>query len=170
MKINEAVQVLGKTSVLGAETVVPVLAFAIPLLVSGPQWLTGSLVNCFLYLSVTRLSERTLWMVIVLPSIGALAHGALFGKFTLFLAFFLPFIWVGNFLLVRFYTLFLGSWPAPLAVVFSSFIKAVLLYVTALIYLRLNLVPQQFLVAMGFVQFYTAVMGGFLAMAILRFI
>src|SRR3989344_469352 len=154
----------------GAETVVPVLAFAVPFLVSGPQWLTGTLVNFFLYLSVRKLSGRTLLMVVILPSVGVLMHGALFGKFTPFLAFFLPFIWLGNLVMIRTFMFFLKSLPAFFAVFLSAILKSLWLYVIAVMYFSFNLVPQMFVTAMGFVQFLTAFSGGLIALMILRFI
>ncbi len=83
---------------LSGALALPIVAFAIPFFVSGPQWLTGTAVNCLLILAAARLPQRFVWPVIILPSLGALAHGALFGPFTPFLLFFVPFIWIGNWL------------------------------------------------------------------------
>jgi hypothetical protein len=37
---------------------------------------------------------------VMLPSIAAVAHGVLFGSFSVFLVYMMPAIWIGNFLLV----------------------------------------------------------------------
>jgi len=169
MKMTEAVSSLPSSARLKGEILLPVVAFLVPFLVSGPQWLTGTLVNGLLFLTVLTLSEQSLWLVIVLPSIGALSHGALFGRFTPFLAFFLPVIWAANFLLVRSFTFLLPNVPSPVAVLLSAALKALLLYLAALAYFRLQWVPQPFLVSMGVIQFTTAVIGGLLALGILRF-
>jgi hypothetical protein len=170
MRVREAVQAISGTIGAQAELLLPVIAFVVPFLVSGPQWLTGTLVNSFLFLAAIKLSERTVWLVVILPSIGALFHGVLFGKFTPFLAFFLPFIWIGNLLLARSFLLFAESMPSALAVVLSSLLKAGVLYLSALVYFRLQWVPAPFLVSMGVIQLTTALLGGWLSLVLLRFL
>lgn len=169
MKIRETVAAATNAVTMPMEFLVPIVAFVIPLVVAGPQWLTGTLVNALLFLAVTALSERTVWLVIVLPSLGAVGHGALFGPFTPFLLFFLPFIWLGNLLLVRAFTFLQRAVFPSVAVVMSAALKAALLFLCALLYVRLQWVPEPFLLAMGLVQFFTAVAGGFLALGIRRF-
>jgi len=166
MKLTEAVASLTQTTKAQGEILVPVLAFLVPLLVAGPQWLTGTLVNCLLILASLTLSGRALALIIVLPSLGALAHGALFGPFTPFLAFFLPVIWVGNFLFVRSFTFLRQSIPSFVSVVLSAVLKALLLYAAALFYVQLHWVPAPFLISMGIIQFVTALAGGWMAVGI----
>jgi len=56
------------------------------------------------------------------------------------------------------------SYPLLVAVVFSSLIKASILYISALLYFRLHLIPEFFISSMGAIQFLTAVLGGTLAL------
>ncbi len=149
--------------------VLPVVAFAIPFFVAGPQWLTGTAVNCLLILAAARLPRRLVLPVIILPSVGAVAHGMLFGPFTSFLLFFVPFIWVGNWL---FTTLFLSlrRFSEIVAVCTGALTKAAFLALSALVFFRLHLVPELFVRSMGLMQFLTALAGGALALGILRFL
>ena len=155
------------TSLFSLEISLSVLAFAIPFLVSGPQWLTGTLVNSFLIIFVTR-SKKNILPVVALPSIGALLHGMVFGPLTPFLFYFLPFIWIGNYLLVKAFeklserTNFFGG------VFISAFIKSLFLYFTAIFFFKLNIVPAFFLKTMGIIQFYTALIGGLFAYFIIK--
>ena len=156
------------TVAVQAGFLIPVVAFAVPFFITGPQWLTGTIVNMLLVLAAAKLSGTALWLVIVLPSLGALGNGMLFGKFTPFLLFFLPFIWAGNLLLVRLFQFFDAALPSPLAVIASAGAKAALLYLGAFLLFRMSWVPEVFLKSMGMVQLITAIVGGFLALALLR--
>ncbi|MDD5751085.1 MAG: hypothetical protein PHS73_01020 [Candidatus Peribacteraceae bacterium] len=168
LKVQEAVATAKNTVAAQLSLVVPVVAFIVPLIVSGPQWLTGTIVNCLLFLAAVRLSGPASGLTIVLPSIGAVGHGMLFGPFTPFLLFFLPFIWVGNWLLVACFGFFRPYVFSPVAVIVSAGAKAAFLYGAALLMVHVGWVPALFLVSMGAVQFVTAVAGGLLALAILR--
>jgi len=167
-KIQEAVATVTNTVAAQLALIVPIVAFAVPLVVSGPQWLTGMIVNCLLILAAVRLSGPAAGLTIVLPSIGAVGHGVLFGPFTPFLLFFLPFIWVGNWLLVACFRFFRPYVFSPIAVIVSAGAKAVLLYGAALLMVHVGWVPALFLASMGAMQFVTAIAGGLLALAILR--
>jgi hypothetical protein len=76
------------------------LAFLIPFTVGGPQLLVGMLVNAFLVLASLSMGARKVLPLAVLPSLGAIARGMLFGPFTFALVFMAPFIWAGNILLI----------------------------------------------------------------------
>jgi hypothetical protein len=97
-------------------------------------------------------------------------HGVLFGPFTLFLVFFLPFIWAGNWLLVRSFASLRETFPPVIALSLSSLLKASLLYVSALAYVRLGIVPALFLTSMSVIQLITALAGGVIALFALRFV
>jgi len=170
MKTHSALSAAGRPIILRTEYLLPVAAFAIPFLVSGPQWLTGTAVNCLLFLAAAKLSSRNTWPVIILPSLGAVGHGMLFGPFTLFLVFFLPFIWAGNWLLARSFASLRESFSPVIAMSLSSLIKASLLFGFALVYVRLGLVPAMFLTSMSVVQLITALAGGVIALVTLRFV
>ncbi|MDO8468325.1 MAG: hypothetical protein Q7S29_01030 [Candidatus Peribacter sp.] len=161
--------VFGSLTGTQAAIVLPAVAFAIPFFVSGPQWLTGMAVNCLLLLAAARLPKRFVWPVILLPSLGAVAHGALFGPFTPFLLFFVPFIWMGNWLFTMIF-LRLRDSSAVLAVSAGALIKAATLALSALVFFRLHLVPELFVRSMSLIQFLTAIAGGVLALGILRFL
>ncbi|MDD5623874.1 MAG: hypothetical protein PHI23_04155 [Candidatus Peribacteraceae bacterium] len=170
MKTHPSEAAIRTFAVARAEVFLPVIVFAIPFLVSGPQWLTGTLVNLLLFLGAALLSPRWRWPVIVFPGLGAVAHGVLFGPATPFLLFFLPVIWAGNWLLVQSFVSIRSSLSAPLAVIVSAGLKAALLLLSALAYFRFGLVPELFLTSMSVIQFITALAGGLLALLVLRFI
>ncbi|PIS15518.1 hypothetical protein COT62_03240 [Candidatus Roizmanbacteria bacterium CG09_land_8_20_14_0_10_41_9] len=160
-----------KTKLLSFTYVLPAVAFAIPLLVSGPQILTGTLVNSFLFLVVQRkFSRRYFMMVAILPSIGAITHGVLFGPFTPFLLYFLPFIWLGNLTLIMAFCLLEKPFEKPIAILTSSLLKSLFLYAFAFLFVNLRIVPKIFLTSMGIIQFLTAILGGILAISISRFL
>ncbi|OGH10199.1 MAG: hypothetical protein A2152_02525 [Candidatus Levybacteria bacterium RBG_16_35_6] len=146
----------------------PALSFSIPFIFSGPQIITGSVVNSLLIVGSFKLSKKTLWPTIVLPSIGAVLHGVVFGPFTPFLVFFLPWIWLGNFVLVSSFSAFKKTFPYPLTLIVSSVLKTTVLYSFALIYFHFNLIPKLFLSSMGIFQLFTAISGGILAYILLK--
>lgn len=135
-----------------------ICAFIIPLALNTNQIVTGTLVNCLLFLTAWHLSKHDQLPVALLPSLGALSHGILFGPQTVFLYYFLPFIWLGNYTLIR---VFSGSeqMRLPARLIIASVAKYLLLYTTAYIFVRLHFVPTIFLTAMGIVQLGTALMG-----------
>lgn len=142
-------------------------AFFIPLFISGPQLLTGSIVNTLLFLYISQhSSSQKLVPILILPSIGAVLNGILFGKFTMFLLYFLPFIWVGNYLLVKvFKNLFVKN-TFFVAVLGSALIKFAFLFSTAYLLILMKIVPLIFLQLMGILQLYTAIIGGIIALVI----
>ncbi|MDD4286855.1 MAG: hypothetical protein PHN33_00715 [Candidatus Peribacteraceae bacterium] len=150
--------------------VLPVVAFAIPLFISGPQWLTGTAVNCLLILAAALLPRRFVLPVIFLPSLGALAHGALFGPLTNFLLFFVPFIWMSNWLFTTSFQLLRSSVPAVIAIAAGALIKTLFLALSTFLLRTFDLVPELFLTSMSLIQFFTALAGGVLAIAIVRFL
>ncbi|QQS44383.1 hypothetical protein IPM65_02165 [Candidatus Roizmanbacteria bacterium] len=161
---------LPKPALLQLDLVLTVGSFLIPLLVSGPQWLTGTLVNFLLFAFVSELPKKNILPIVVLPSLGAVAHGVLFGSYTPFLLYFLPFIWLGNFVLVSTYKAISRSVSPFVGVLLGSTAKVVIMYAAALIYFQLSIVPSLFLTAMGMMQFYTALAGGTLLIIVRNFI
>jgi hypothetical protein len=128
-------------------------ALLIPLLLPGPQLLIGTLVNVILFLASTRLSQKKLVVLAVLPSLAALAHGLLFGSYTIYTVYFLPFIWLGNFVLM-----YINK--KTQSFIYAGFTKAFLLTCVALILVNFKIVPQLFLTAMSAVQLLTALSAG----------
>ena len=141
------------------------IGFFLPFLVGHPQIVVGVIVNSLLILSALNLQKYKLLPLVIMPSLGALSRGILFGPFTLYLLYFIPFIWIGNSILVfafkhfnlkekrnYFVTLFAGS-----------FLKAAFLFSIAYLFVSIKLVPVVFLTAMGVMQLTTALMGGVVA-------
>lgn len=142
------------------------LAFFIPFLISGPQLLTGTLVNCLLILGAKFVDKKNHLIIAILPSVAAVLNGVVFGKFTLFLVFFLPFIWFGNFVFIKTILYFKNNLSMSLSILFSLILKTFILYFSALLYFKFNLVPEIFLTAMGMFQLATGVMGGIIYLGI----
>jgi hypothetical protein len=164
----EKVKTLSQILFFSWEFFLSISAFTIPLVITGPQWLTGTIVNSFLFIFVARSSNKIL-PVVILPSIGAFLHGVIFGPLTFFLFYFLPFIWVGNYLLVKiFQKLNEKKVNFFIAVFLSSVLKAGFLYSAAVVFFQFKIVPAVFLKAMGVVQLFTALAGGVLAYFVVR--
>jgi hypothetical protein len=145
-------------------------SFFIPFFISGPQLLTGTIVNALLFLFVSQLSSKKLLPMVMLPSIGAVLNGVLFSKFTVFLLYFLPFIWIGNYILIlSFKSILLKTQSFFISLVGSSLIKCSVLFIIALVFTQYKIVPTIFLQLMGVFQLVTALMGGMIAWAIYHF-
>ena len=154
---------LSKASLFSLDVILPALAFSIPFLVAGPQLLTGTVVNTLLFLSASRASKKTAITTALLPSIGALLNGLVFGKFTPFLLYFLPFIWISNLILI---SIFQNNSRPVFGILSASIVKSLFLFIIAFVFFRLSVVPQIFLTAMGIFQLTTAVLGGFVYLLI----
>ena len=141
-------------------------SFFIPFFVSGPQLLTGTLVNTILFLFVSQTTSKKTFPIAILPSIGAVLNGVLFGKFTVFLLFFLPFIWVGNYTLIYSFKLLLKKTTFFISTLISSILKFIILFSVAYLFTTTKIVPVIFLQLMGLFQLYTALIGGILALGI----
>ena len=142
-----------------------VAAFFIPFFIGNPQIAVGIIVNAMLVVSALNLKGWKLAPIIILPSIAMLARVALFGPFTIFLIYMIPFIWIGNFILVCTFKYFKlrkkqNYW---LTLVLGIVLKSGFLFISALILFYLGLIPVVFLTAMGILQVVTAIFGGFVA-------
>jgi hypothetical protein len=126
------------------------------------QFVVGTLVNAVLFVAALRVSSfAKLLPLAILPSIGAYLSAIVFAGDTKFLLFFLPAIWVAN-------LVFIYCTKRNYELVISSFAKAALLFATALALVFLNIVPSAFLIAMGPVQFATALCGGVIGSVVAR--
>ena len=76
------------------------ISFSLPFLLGHEQLLVGAAVNCALVLAALNLKGARLLPVIILPSIGAFLAGLVFGAASPALLYMIPFIWVGNAVLV----------------------------------------------------------------------
>lgn len=142
------------------------ISFLIPLFISGPQLLTGSIVNAFLFLSVYSFHKKQILPIVILPSIGAALNGLLFGTFTPFLLYFMPFIWIGNYILTVLFSSMIRKNSFLSSMFVSSLVKSALLFSIAYLYVGVHIVPSIFLKAMGVFQLITALLGGMIAFAI----
>ncbi len=132
--------------------------FAIPLLLSWPQLLVGSIVNVLLIMVAIRYKNyKTLLPFAVLPSIAAVVHGVLFGPFSVFLIYMMPAIRVGNFLLM--YVIQHDKYLLK-GILSGVLYKAIFLAIVAYILIYLWVLPIVFLKAMGFYQLITALIAG----------
>ncbi len=145
--------------VLTIETTFYLLAFMIPFAISGPQILTGTVVNLLLYVTAAKLNQKNWWIIAALPSLGAFSHGVIFGPATFYLFYFLPFIWMSNLILMYIY-------KANKNFIFASAAKTVFLFATANIYFSFHIVPKLFVTTMGLLQLETALAAGVIAIAI----
>ncbi len=141
------------------------LSFFLPFLIGHPQIVVGIGVNAALILSALNVRGYKILPVIIFPSLGVLTKGLIFGPFTWFLVYMIPFIWVGNAVLVyAFKRLYLhkemNRW---ITLVIGSVAKMVFLFVTAFILVKLSVLPALFLTTMGVFQLYTALAGGTVA-------
>lgn len=147
-----------------------ILSFFVPFMLGHPQWLVGTVINACLFLAAIYLPKKYFLPVVILPSLGVLSRGLIFGPFTLFLVYFLPFIWLGNLVLIlifRFiYSKVLKNFGiAALGAIMGKF---VLLFLMANIYFKFSIVPAVFLQAMGLNQLATALAGGAVVLIVLK--
>ncbi|MCC7570285.1 hypothetical protein KO465_02985 [Candidatus Micrarchaeota archaeon] len=142
-----------------------VVGFGLPFIIGHPQWLIGILVNAFLIRFAIHSKFVKTLPLILLPSLGALSAGLLFGVNTMYLIYFIPFIWVSNVIFVLGYKYLI--FEKQLNTIITSFvlplIKAGFLFSVALVMVYMFNFPESFLIAMGGLQFVTAIGGYYLA-------
>lgn len=142
-----------------------VVCFFLPLILSHPQLVVGTVVNALLITAALNLKGYKLLPVIIAPSLGALSGGLLFGPFTIYLLYLIPFIWIGNTILVfSFKAVKLGMkknyW---FTLIIGALLKSGFLFLSALLLYKLGVIPVVFLTAMGVIQLTTASLGGVVA-------
>ncbi|MFH0861943.1 MAG: hypothetical protein V1875_02830 [Candidatus Altiarchaeota archaeon] len=136
------------------------LGFLIPFTVGHPQLIVGVLVNAFIIRAAMSLPREKALPVVFTPTLGVLARGLLFGPFTAYVIFMLPFIWVGNYILLW---AFSQRTHYTVTLIMSSAAKAGFLYGAAYLLFSQGIVPEIFLTSMGIFQYATALAGGILA-------
>jgi len=144
------------------------LSFSIPFSLGHSQLLTGTLVNAFLFSAALFLPKRLLWPLLFLPSLAVLSRGLIFGPLTVFLIFLLPFVWVGNFLLVFIFKKVYNLLGFGLGVLSAALSKQIFLFTFTFAFFKIGLLPRLFLTTMGLNQFLTASLGGLLAWLIFK--
>jgi hypothetical protein len=133
-------------------------------MIGHPQWLVGIIVNASLFISAISLSKKTALAVVILPSLGVLARGIIFGPLTISLVYFLPFIWLGNYLLIIVFNKASQKFPLVFSVILSAIVKSAAMFIPALFYVRFSIAPSLFLQLMGINQMLTALGGGIVAL------
>ena len=150
------------------------LAFLFPLMfghLAGlpNQLIVGTVVNGLLFASAVYVSGWKNLFPVIVPSIGAYLTGFVFGVDTHFLLYLIPAIWLGNLAYVLGIKKFFVSDKRTFFTIFaSSAIKAAVIFVPAFALVSFNVVPSAFLVAMGPLQFITAVSGALLGVVFVR--
>jgi hypothetical protein len=145
------------------------LAFFTPFMLGHPQLLVGTVVNAYLILGATYLRGHKLLPLIILPTFGVAAQGALFGTFTIFIIYMMPFIWIGNAIICYAYKyLHLRKVNYVFSVVAGAVLKTAFLLSSAWMLVKFGVIPAFFLTTMGLFQIYTALMGGAVAWGIIK--
>jgi hypothetical protein len=145
------------------------LAFFLPFFLGHPQYLVGIIVNAYLILGATYLKGYKLLPVILLPSIGVLTAGVIFGTYTVFLLYLVPFIWIGNAMYAYAYKhLQFVKMNKLFSIIGASGLKTTFLFLSALLLVSLGVIPAMFLTAMGILQLVTALVGGVVAVGLIK--
>ena len=146
-----------------------IVSFFLPFFMGHPQWLVGTVVNAGLFLAAAYLPKKYFLPIVIFPSLAVLARGLIFGPFTFFLIYFLPFVWLANYILIRIFS-FLANRNKGymISVVLSAAVKFVLLFLIANIYFKFSVVPAVFLYTMGINQLATALSGGLVSFLIYK--
>lgn len=131
------------------------------------QLLLGTIVNTAIIMCAVRLKWKHAVPVILMPSLGVLAAGALFGDLTPFLLYLVPFIWAGNTLLVFCFKRFAKKGYAFRALLGAG-VKSVFLGAAALALAFFSLIPSALLFPMSALQFATALSGSVAAFIALK--
>ncbi len=137
--------------------------FFVPFLIGHPQLLVGTIVNAGLVLAGLNLRGYKVFGVAVMPSLAVLSRGIIFGPFTFFILYMIPFIWIGNIAYAYSFNLIKNRIAALIA---GTIVKVSLLFAVALLLVKIGILPAIFLSAMGLMQLYTAIAGGVLALGI----
>jgi hypothetical protein len=135
--------------------------FAVPLVLSGPQLVVGTVVNACLFIAAKQTTTSKLIPLAILPSLAAIMHGVVLGSFSQFLLIMAPFIWVSNFILMVVYK---QTNQKLIGLPLASLAKTAWLFSIAFLLVNLGVLPKIFLTSMGVFQLATALLGGSLAL------
>jgi len=148
------------------------IGFFLSFILGHPQILVGVLVNAMLIIGATYLKGHKLLPLILLPSLGVLTAGVIFGTYTIFLLYMIPLIWVGNAIYVYVYKHFNMNQNRLknnfFGIGVASIVKAAFLFGFAFLLVQLSILPAVFLTAMGVLQLVTALIGGVVAIGIVK--
>ena len=146
------------------------ICFSVPIMFSHPQILVGTVVNAVLILSAHYLKNLELVPAIIFPSLGVVFAGVLFSALTMYVLVLIPFIWVGNFILVYFFKKYriIDKKKYFLVLCSGAFVKSAFLGVSAGVLILAGVVPKAMLVPFSVLQFMTAFFGGVVAFFIIK--
>jgi len=140
-------------------TILSTIAVLTPIFLKHPQILIGIIINALLIKGAFSLKKYQTIPLIILPSVGVILGGYLFGGLTKFVFYMMPAIWIGNTLLVQIFRTRVNK-NYLTTLLLSSLAKTTLLFGIALVMYTLNIIPKPLLMAMGYMQFITAMIGG----------
>jgi len=138
------------------------VCFSIPLILGHNQLIVGIAVNAAIIAAALNLKGYKLLPIIIAPSLGAVSAGLLFGPLTIYLIYMIPFIWIGNSILLfsfKFFKLKLKK-NYLTTLVLGAGMKSGFIFLSAYILYSLSIIPAMFLTAMGIMQLATALGGG----------
>lgn len=132
------------------------------------QIFVGAAVNMLLVLAALNLRGIKLLPVIIFPSLGVLASGYVFGGMSIYLVYMIPFIWLGNAIIVSAfkYLKLHKKQNFAMALGIGAAVKTALLFSAAFLLVYFAIIPVSFLAAMGIFQLVTALIGGTAAFAV----
>ena len=140
-------------------TTLATIALITPMFLKHPQILVGVIINALLIKGAFSLKKYQTLPLIILPSVGVVLGGYLFGGLTKFVFYMIPAIWAANALFVYiFKTRVKKNYLATL--VLGAMAKTAFLFGVAFVMYSFNLIPQALLMAMGYMQFITAMLAG----------
>ena len=143
------------------------LSFLIPLFIGHPQIVVGVVVNAIIVRCALTMKGWKNLPTILFPYLGAVTRGIMFGPFTVYLVYLVPFIWFGNFVLAFFIKLFSKAqfrYSSAITIIISSALKVSTIFLPTLLLVNFSIIPNVFLKPMGIVQFFTAVIGSSIAL------
>lgn len=148
------------------------VGFFLPFVLGHPQILVGVIVNAMLIVGATYLKGHKMLPLILLPSLGVLTAGVIFGTYTIFLLYLIPFIWIGNTIYIYVYKHVSFKKNSLknnlLGIGTASILKAGFLFGITFLLVQLAIIPSVFLTAMGVLQLVTALIGGIAAVGIVK--
>ncbi len=138
-----------------------------PLLIGHPADAVGVIVNFCLVLAALNFRRWEVILIILLPSLGAVARNYLFGAKSLLPVLTLPIVWIGNAaLVVVIKWLYLKlKWNNWLVLAIAVIVKALVMFGIAALMIALKILPpaKPLYWQFGVFQLYTAAIGGVLA-------
>ncbi len=135
-----------------------IVAFFVPFLIGHPQLLVGVIINFMLIRSAYYSPLKKTLPVIILPSLAVFFRGMIFGNLTSQLIYLIPFIILGNFVLVFMSKQFFKNNKRILTnSVKGILVKVAIIFVGTVLVYAIGLIPIFFLQTMVLLQVVTAV-------------